>query len=262
MPVGTSEWRAGIAGHKVLTVSKARYAIPVFEIISCILSYFAYLYFIILLSVETLPFSLLISFVWSHICTITPCLISCPVTEIPDIRYILAKVNAQATLRLCVVMSLFLELVKCCNHIILHKNVYAKKISMVLQHVLFALLIGTGLQMLQLGQRYPIHILLLLSGDVHQNPGPQINKCLKFFHWNLNSLCVRDRIKIPLIEAYDALHKFDIIAVSESMLDKSIKNDEVYIEGFSKDVFRSDHPSNTKTGGVCLYAREFTNKST
>ena len=127
---------------------------------------------------------------------------------------------------------------------------------MVLQHALFALLIGTGLQMLQLGQRYPIHILLLLSGDVHQNPGPQINKCLEFFHWNLNSLCARDRIKIPLIETYDALHKFDIIAVSESMLDKSIKNDEIYIEGFSKDVFRSDHPSNTKTGGVCLYARE------
>ena len=153
-------------------------------------------------------------------------------------------------------MSLFLELVKYCNHVILHKNVYAKKISMVLQHVLFAHLIGTGLQMLQLGQRSPIHILLLLSGDAHQNPGPQINKCLEFFHWNLKSLCARDRIKIPLIETYDALHKFDIIAISESMLDKSIKNDEIYIEGFSKDVFRSDHPSNTKTEGVSLYARE------
>ena len=91
-------------------------------------------------------------------------------------------------------------------------------------------------------------MLLLLSGDVHQNPGPLSNKCLKFFHWNLNSLCARDRIKIPLIETYDTLYKFDIIAVSETMLDNSIKKDEIYIEGFSKDVFRSDHPSNTNTG--------------
>ena len=108
----------------------------------------------------------------------------------------------------------------------------------------------------QLGQRYPIQMILLLSGDVHQNPGPLSNKCLKFFHWNLNSFCTRDRIKISLIETYNALHKFDIIAVSESMLDNSIKNDEIIIEGFSEDIFRSDHPSNTKTGGVCLYARE------
>ena len=127
---------------------------------------------------------------------------------------------------------------------------------MVLQYVLFALLIGTGLQMFQLGQRYPIHILLLLYGDVHQNPGPQINKCLKFFHQSLNSLCVRDRIKIPLIETYDALQKFDTIPVSESILGGSMRDDEIYIEGFSRDVFHSDHPSNTKTGGVCHYARE------
>ena len=47
-----------------------------------------------------------------------------------------------------------------------------------------------------------------------------------------------------------------MIAISESMLDQTVKNEEIYIEGFSKEIYRSDHPSNTKTGGVCLYFHE------
>ena len=46
---------------------------------------------------------------------------------------------------------------------------------------------------------------LLLSGDVELNPGPLSNTCLKFFYWNLNSICARGSVKIPLIEAYDSL---------------------------------------------------------
>ena len=40
------------------------------------------------------------------------------------------------------------------------------------------------------------------------------------------------------------------------MLDSSVINEEICIEGYSKEIYRSDHPSNTKTGGVCLYFRE------
>ena len=40
------------------------------------------------------------------------------------------------------------------------------------------------------------------------------------------------------------------------MLNSSVDNDCITIEGFSKDIFRSDHPSNNKIGGVCLYFRE------
>ena len=86
----------------------------------------------------------------------------------------------------------------------------------------------------------------------YPNPGPEINKCLKSFHWNLNSICARDRIKIPLIETYDALHKFDIIAISESMLDETVKNDENYIEGLSKEIYRNDHPSKIPKLAECV----------
>ena len=48
----------------------------------------------------------------------------------------------------------------------------------------------------------------------HENPGP--NDCnLKFFHWNLDSLTARNNTKISLIEAYNSVFNYDLIAVSE-----------------------------------------------
>ena len=37
------------------------------------------------------------------------------------------------------------------------------------------------------------------------------------------------------------------------MLDTFIENEAIHIKGFSPEVFRKDHPSNSKNGGVCLY---------
>ena len=59
-----------------------------------------------------------------------------------------------------------------------------------------------------------------------------------------------------MIEAYNSIHHFDVLAISESMLDRTISNNDIFIEGFSRDIYRSDHPSNSKIGGVCLYFRE------
>ena len=66
---------------------------------------------------------------------------------------------------------------------------------------------------------------------------------------------VENKVKIPLIEAISSvrIHKFDIIALSETYLNDTIPNNEIEIEGYSSDMFRSDHPTNTKRGGVCLY---------
>ena len=98
--------------------------------------------------------------------------------------------------------------------------------------------------------------LLFLAGDTESNPGPQTENCLRFFHWNLNSICARESIKIPLMEVYNSVHLFDIMALSETMLDQSVKNEDIFIQGFSREIFRSDHPSNTKTGGLRIYFRE------
>ena len=40
------------------------------------------------------------------------------------------------------------------------------------------------------------------------------------------------------------------------MLDQSISNDAISIEGFSREIYRSDRPSNSKTGGVFMFFRE------
>ena len=106
-------------------------------------------------------------------------------------------------------------------------------------------------QLLYLGRR-AIYYLLLLSGNIHPIPGSWDNRSFKFFHCNLYSLSDRRRIKIPLIETYDSLYKYDVITFSETMLDHSVINYDNSINGFSKEIYRSDHPSNTKIGGVCL----------
>ena len=102
----------------------------------------------------------------------------------------------------------------------------------------------------------------MLAGDIHPHSGP-VNNSLKFCHWNLNSILTRNRIKIYLLEAYNSVFHYDLFAISESLLNKSVEDDEIHIEGFSKEIFRNDHASGNKVcvcvgggGGVCLYFKE------
>ena len=97
---------------------------------------------------------------------------------------------------------------------------------------------------------------LVHSGNVHENPGP--NDCnLKFFHWNLDSLTARNNTKISLIESYNSVFSYDLIAVSDTRLNQSIDSEDIRIEGFSNKIFHSDHLSNSRVpGGVCIYYKE------
>ena len=63
-------------------------------------------------------------------------------------------------------------------------------------------------------------LLLLLSGDFKLNPGPKRNYSNAFFifHWNLNSIYARNYAKVFPLQAYIAIHKFDIICISETYL--------------------------------------------
>ena len=91
-----------------------------------------------------------------------------------------------------------------------------------------------------------------LSGDMELNPGPKPN-CSKSFqicHWNLNSITFHNFIKVSLLTAYNSIHKFDIICLSEMYLNsKTLSNDEnLNIQDYN--LIRADHLSNTKPGGV------------
>ena len=55
---------------------------------------------------------------------------------------------------------------------------------------------------------------------------------------------------------YNSVYNYDIIALSETYLDSSIPNESISLTGFSKDIYRGDHPNDVKRGGVCLYFKD------
>ena len=109
---------------------------------------------------------------------------------------------------------------------------------------------------------YVLHTWLYLiltkrSGDIEQNHRPKSNSSQSFSicHWNHNSISARNLIKVSLLKTYIATDKLDVICLSETYLDSSISNDDGNLEIPGYDLFRADHPSNTKQGGVCIYYR-------
>ena len=63
----------------------------------------------------------------------------------------------------------------------------------------------------------------------------------------LNDLAALDFVKIPIIEAFITAHSFDIVWLSEAILDSGTSSNDGY------SLFRVDHPNNIKRGGVCMY---------
>ena len=47
----------------------------------------------------------------------------------------------------------------------------------------------------------------------------------------------------------------DIICLSETYLDSTIRSDNDNLEIPGYNLVRSDHPSNNKRGGVCIYCK-------
>ena len=69
-------------------------------------------------------------------------------------------------------------------------------------------------------------LALYLSGDVEKNPGPRSNANLKVCYWNVNSILAYDCVKLTYLQAYNAIHNFDIICIAETFLDHSIPPDD------------------------------------
>ena len=101
--------------------------------------------------------------------------------------------------------------------------------------------------------------MLFACGDIELNPGPKKgSSCYNFSvcHWNLNSITAHNFAKIDLLQAYNIIHQYDMICLSESYLDASVSsdNDNLNIDGYK--LVRADHPGNVKRGGVCVYFKE------
>ena len=96
-------------------------------------------------------------------------------------------------------------------------------------------------------------LLITICGNAELNPGPKRNaaQTLSICHWNLNSICAHNFAKLSPLRAYVSVHKFDRICLSETYLDFSIDDETLEISGYY--LIRSDHPSNKKRGGICIY---------
>ena len=97
--------------------------------------------------------------------------------------------------------------------------------------------------------------LLELSDDIEFNPGPKPDSSQSFSicYWNLNSMSAHNYSKISLLTAYISIHYFDIIYLSETYLTSTtdINDGNLKIPGYI--MYRVDHPSDVKRGGVCIY---------
>ena len=102
-----------------------------------------------------------------------------------------------------------------------------------------------------------VYIFLISQvGDVQFNPGPKDKSSSAFSicHWNfLNSITAHSYAKISLLKAYIADQNFNVVCISETSLDSSTAYDDSNLEIAGRNLIRSDHPSNKKRGGVCIY---------
>ena len=59
-------------------------------------------------------------------------------------------------------------------------------------------------------------------------------------------------IKVSLLHTLVVTSDFDVICLTETLLDSSIDNDDDRISTLGCNLLRTDHPSNTTRGGVCI----------
>ena len=88
-----------------------------------------------------------------------------------------------------------------------------------------------------------LSILLLQSGDIEVQPGPtNPNQFLSVSHWNLNSLSTSNFIKKDLLIAFNSIHDFDIICLSETYLDSSYAFDDKDLQIDNYTMIIADNP--------------------
>ena len=95
----------------------------------------------------------------------------------------------------------------------------------------------------------------MLSGDIKTNSGPtpSSQQCFSICHWNLNSITAHNFAKLSLLTAYKLVHSFDIFCFLEAYLNFETPSNNASLELPGCTLFRSDHPSNNKRGGACVY---------
>ena len=103
-------------------------------------------------------------------------------------------------------------------------------------------------------------LLLVLSSDVHPNPGPHSadqrfsNGFLSFCNWNLNTLSKDDFYRISLLEAHNTVFNYDIISLCETSLNAEISVPENALPGYIYHPL--NNPDGSRNGGVGIFYKD------
>ena len=77
-------------------------------------------------------------------------------------------------------------------------------------------------------------VLIILSNDIHFNPGPEYqNNFLNFMSWNVNSLAKKQFHRVHLIEAHNSIFKYDLISICETSLNDSVEIPEPLLNDYT-----------------------------
>ena len=83
----------------------------------------------------------------------------------------------------------------------------------------------------------------------------QVQDLITIFHWNLNNISAHNFAKVQLLQAYLAVHKFDIVCISETYLNFGFSFDDDNLDIPGHTMVRADYPANSKHGSVCMYCK-------
>ena len=69
----------------------------------------------------------------------------------------------------------------------------------------------------------------------------------------LNSLAAHNYLKVSQLQAFNLVHKLDILCILETHLDSSVSKDDNVLSTVGHSVIQAYHSINTKRGCVCIY---------
>ena len=232
MPVEMKQWRVTIGSFHVSInslCSPCKTFRP-FSFISRVLCLYRFCCCFIAISIVVLPFVLILQFFAMHFAA-------------TQMGFLPLFAHAHQCVK--TVLYIFVELVK---RILLASLVAVRKRSFHSHYAYFHIACVAC---------YALHIgwlilrIILLSGDVETNPGPE---SLDFCCWNLNSIIAYDFLRVSLIEAYNSVYDYDLIGIVETHIDSTVDEDRLSLDGYT--FIKENHPQNVKRGGVGLYVRD------
>ena len=100
---------------------------------------------------------------------------------------------------------------------------------------------------------------MAVANDVELNPGPQKDSSKPNFsiaHWNLNVIAAQNFFKLSQLKAYNTLHSYDLICLSETWLDSTTFIDSNDLSLKCYNLHRVEDPDNVTKGGVCVNYKE------